>query len=96
VWDAGPPEPDRCENQAVSDPRRRPRRQSWNRSQSDSFGPIKQVGVAVAIGLPLLVVGVLMVSVLIVSLVGVGTSLWILAGVILLGGLLAALSSRIL
>ena len=80
----------------LSERRRRPRRQSWNRSLSDSFGPIKQVGVAVAIGLPLLVVGVLMLAILVVSLVGATTSLWILAGVILLAGLLAALSSRIL
>ena len=80
----------------MSDPPRRPRRQSWNRSQSDSFGPIKQVGVAVAIGLPLLVVGVLMLAILLVSLVGAETSLWILAGAILVGGFAAALSSRIL
>jgi hypothetical protein len=80
----------------VSDPKRRPRRQSWNRSLSDSFGPIKQVGVAVAIGLPLLVVGVLMLAVLVFSLVGATTSLWILAGAILAAGLLAALSGRIL
>jgi hypothetical protein len=80
----------------VSDPKRRPRRQSWNRSLSDSFGPIKQVGVAVAIGLPLLVVGVLMLAVLVVSLVEATTSLWILAGAILAAGLLAALSGRIL
>jgi hypothetical protein len=50
----------------------------------------------VAIGLPLLVVGVLMLAILLVSLVGATTSLWVLAGVILLGGLLAALSSRII
>ena len=80
----------------MSDPKRRPRRQSWNRSLSDSFGPIKQVGVAVAIGLPLLVVGVLMLAVLVVSLVEATTSLWILAGAILAAGLLAALSGRIL
>ena len=80
----------------MSDPKRRPRRQSWNRSLSDSFGPIKQVGVAVAIGLPLLVVGVLMLAVLVFSLVGATTSLWILAGAILAAGLLAALSGRIL
>ena len=74
----------------------RPRRSSWNKSLSDSFGPIKQVGVAVAIGLPLLVVGVLMLAVLVFSLVGATTSLWILAGAILAAGLLAALSGRIL
>jgi hypothetical protein len=76
---------------------RRPRRrQSWNRSQSESFGPIKQVGVAVAIGLPLLVVGVLMLVLLIVSLIEVTTTMWILAAGLLVVGLLAALSGRIL
>jgi hypothetical protein len=72
------------------------RRQSWMRSSSDSFGPIKQVGVSVAMGLPLLVVGVLMVALLIVSLVGTSTSLWLLAAGLLVVGLLAALSHRIL
>jgi uncharacterized membrane protein len=72
-----------------------PRRHSWNRSQSESFGPIKQVGVAVVIGLPLLVVGVLMLALLIVSLVGVTTSLWILAGGLLAAGLLTAVSGRV-
>jgi hypothetical protein len=66
------------------------------KSQSDSFGPIKQVGVAVAIGLPLFVVGVLMLSLLIVSLVGVSTALWILGAGLVVAGLLAALSGRIL
>jgi uncharacterized membrane protein len=72
------------------------RRQSWNRSQSESFGPIKQVGVAVAIGLPLFVIGVLMLVLLIVSLVEVTTTMWILAAGVLVVGLLAALSGRIL
>ena len=76
--------------------RPRRRRQSWMKSQSDSFGPIKQVGVAVSIGLPLIVVGVLMLALLIVSLVGIATSLWILAGGLLAAGLLAALSRRVL
>jgi hypothetical protein len=66
------------------------------KSQSDSFGPIKQVGIAVSIGLPLIVVGVLMLALLIVSLVGIATSLWILAGALLAAGLLAALSRRVL
>jgi hypothetical protein len=79
----------------VSDGPRR-RRKSWLKSQSDSFGPIKQVGIAVSIGLPLLVVGVLMLALLIVSLVGIETSLWILAGVLLLAGLVAALSGRVI
>jgi hypothetical protein len=72
------------------------RRHSWTRSHSDSFGPIKQVGVAVSMGLPLLVVGVLMVVLLIVSIVGTGTSLWVLAAGLVVIGLLAALSHRIL
>ena len=76
--------------------RPRRRRQSWMKSQSDSFGPIKQVGIAVSIGLPLIVVGVLMLALLIVSLVGIATSLWILAGGLLAAGLLAALSRRVL
>ena len=80
----------------MSDPKRRPRRQSWNRSQSDSFGPIKQVGLAVAIGFPLLVVGVLMLALFSVSLVGATTTLWILAAGLVLAGLLAAASGRIL
>lgn len=71
------------------------RRQSWMRSQSDSFGPIKQVGVAVAIGLPLLVAGVLIVVLLITSL-STTTSLWILGAALVLAGLLAALSGRII
>jgi hypothetical protein len=74
---------------------RRPRRHSWNRSQSDSFGPIKQVGVAVAIGLPLLVVGVLMAVLLMVSLVD-GTTLWLIAGGLVVAGLLAAISRRVI
>jgi hypothetical protein len=81
----------------VSDPRRRPRRQSWNRSLSDSgFGPIKQVGVAVAVGFPLLVIGVLMLALLIVSVVGATTTLWLLAGGLAVAGLLAALSGKII
>jgi hypothetical protein len=72
------------------------RRASWNKSYSDSFGPIKQVGVAVSVGVPLLVVGLLFVMVLIFSLVGIGHALWILGAGILLVGLLAALSGRVI
>jgi hypothetical protein len=75
---------------------KRPRRSSWNKSLSDSFGPIKQVGVAVAIGFPLFVVGVLMLAILVVSLVGIETSLWILAGTVTVAGFTAALSGRVL
>jgi hypothetical protein len=79
----------------MSDAPRR-RRQSWNKSLSDSFGPIKQVGVGVSIGFPLLVVGVLMLVLLIVSWVGGTTFLWLLAAGLLAAGLLAAASSRVL
>ena len=79
----------------MSDGARR-RRHSWTKSQSESFGSIKQVGVAVAIGLPLFVIGVLMLALLIVSLVGTTASLWILAAGLVVVGLLAAISSRIL
>jgi hypothetical protein len=80
----------------MSDPKRRPRRQSWNRSSSDSFGPIKQVGVSIAIGFPLLVIGVLMLILLMVSLVGGSTALWLIAGGIFVAGLIAAISGRII
>ena len=72
------------------------RRNSWMKSQSDSFGPIKQVGVAVSIGFPLFVIGVLLAAILMVSLVGVSSSLWLLAIALVLVGLVAALSHRIL
>ena len=66
------------------------------KSQSDSFDSIKQVGVAVAIGIPLLVIGVLFLAILTVSLVGATTALWLLAISLVVGGLLAALSGRVL
>jgi hypothetical protein len=66
-------------------------RQSRRRSAA-GFGPIKQVGVAVSIGFPLLVIGVLTLMVLIVSWVGTDTFVWILAGLIVGIGLLAAAS----
>jgi hypothetical protein len=80
----------------VNDPRRRPRRQSWNRSSSDSFGPIKQVGVSIAIGFPLLVIGILMIILLLVSVVGGSTTLWLIAGGIFVAGFIAAISGRII
>jgi hypothetical protein len=61
-----------------------------------SFGPIKQVGVSVSIGFPLLVVGVLILMLLIASWIGTGTLLWILAAVLVVAGLLAALSRRVI
>jgi hypothetical protein len=91
---ARPPESD--ESKKAARPRPRPRRASWNRSSSDSFGPIKQVGVSISIGFPIFVVGVLFVTILVVSLVGGSTALWLLAGGILLIGLIASLSGRII
>jgi len=66
------------------------------RKSSASFGPIKQVGVAVSIGFPLLVVGVLMLALLIISWVGTTTFLFILAGVLVAAGVLAGASRRVL
>lgn len=75
----------------------RPRRRaSWMKSQSDSFGPIKQVSIAIAIGFPLLVVGVLLLAVLVVAAVGAETSLWMLGGALVILGILAAASGRII
>jgi len=73
-----------------------PRRRRQGRKSAASFGPIKQVGVAVSIGFPLLVIGVLTLAVLIVSWVGTTTFLWILATGVVGAGLLAAVSRRVL
>jgi hypothetical protein len=80
----------------MNEKRRPPRRSSWLRSQSDSFGPIKQVGVAISIGFPLFVVGVIFLTILLVSLVGGTTTLWLVAGGIALAGLILALSGKII
>jgi hypothetical protein len=76
----------------MSQKRRRRRQQSWMRSQSEGFGPIRQVGVAPSIGFPLLMVGVLMLA--IASSTG-GTVEWIAAVALLVGGVLLASSGRI-
>jgi hypothetical protein len=73
------------------------RRNSWNRSLSDSrndgFGRIKSVGVAVAFGLPLIAMG----AFALVAAIGAGGSfLWILAGGLVVVGLVAALSHKII
>ena len=73
-----------------------PRRRRQGRKSSASFGPIKQVGVAVSIGFPLLVIGVLMLALLIISWVGTTTFLFILAAVLVAAGVLAAASRRVL
>jgi hypothetical protein len=64
--------------------------------RSSGFGPIKQVGVGTSIGFPLLVIGVLTLLILIVSLVGTGTLLWIVAGAVAALGVLAAASRWVL
>jgi hypothetical protein len=64
--------------------------------RSSGFGPIKQVGVGTSIGFPLLVIGVLTLAILIVSLVGTGTLLWILAAAVAAVGLLAGASRWVL
>jgi hypothetical protein len=66
------------------------------RKSSASFGPIKQVSLAVSIGFPLLVIGVLMLALLIISWVGTATFLFILAAALVGIGVLAAASRRIL
>jgi hypothetical protein len=62
---------------------------------STGFGGIKQVSVAVSIGFPLLVIGVLMLALLVVSLVGTATFLFILAGGLVVAGVVAAASRRV-
>jgi hypothetical protein len=69
------------------------RKQSWMRSQSDGFKPIKQVGVAASIGFPLLVVGALM---LIMAFAAAGSWMWIASGVVLAVGIVFAASHRII
>ena len=73
----------------MSDTRRRPDR-------SSGFKSVKQVGVAVSIGFPLVVIGVLTLVILLLSWVGTATALWILAGVVLGIGLIGALSGRVI
>ena len=72
--------------------RPRRRRQSWNRSHSDGFGPIKQVGIGASIGFPLMVVGMFMIA---IAYSAGDTYLWILAGGLFVSGLLTAASGRI-
>ena len=69
---------------------------SRKKTGSTSFKPIKQVGVAVSIGFPLMVIGVLTLMAFLVAWVGTATALWILAGVILAVGIVAAMSNRVI
>ena len=64
--------------------------------RSSGFKSVKQVGVAVSIGFPLMVIGVLTLVVFMVSWVGAATTLWIIAGAVLGLGLLGALSRRVI
>jgi len=57
---------------------------------------MKQVGVAVSIGFPLVVIGVLTLVVFLASWVGTGTALWIIAAAVLAFGLVGAASRRVI
>ena len=64
--------------------------------RSSGFKSVKQVGVAVSIGFPLVVIGVLTLAVFLVSWVGTTTALWIIAATVLALGLLGAISRRVI
>jgi Flp pilus assembly protein TadB len=64
--------------------------------RSSGFRSMKQVGVAVSIGFPLVVIGVLTLMVFVVSWVGTATALWIIAAVVLAIGLISSLSGRVI
>ena len=66
------------------------------RKHASSFGSIHQVSVAVSIGFPLMVVGVLMLLIFMISWLGTATFMWVLAGLILALGLMGAASRRII
>jgi hypothetical protein len=74
------------------DARQPKRRRSSTRNRSDGFRPIKQVSYAGSIGFPLIMVGVFIVA---IAYSSGETYLWLLAGGLLVGGLLAAASGRI-
>jgi hypothetical protein len=73
----------------VGEPRR-------TNDRSSGFKSMKQVGVAVSIGFPLMVIGVLTLVILLVSWVGATTALWIIAVAVLALGLLGAMSRRVI
>jgi hypothetical protein len=64
--------------------------------RSSGFRSVKQVGVAVSIGFPLIVIGVLTLVVFLMSWVGTATALWIIAGTVLAIGLISAASRRVI
>jgi hypothetical protein len=59
----------------------------------DGFRPIRQVGVASSLGIPLIGIGVLM---LIIAQASGGILLWVVAGALLLAGFVTGLSSKII
>ena len=63
------------------------------RSSSDGFRPIRQIGVAASIGVPLIGIGVFM---LIIAQAAGGVLLWVLAGVLLVAGFATGLSNKII
>jgi hypothetical protein len=69
------------------------RKRSWERSSSDGFRPIKQVGVAASVGLPLIMSGIFMFA---IAYSAGETLLWVLAGGLLGGGLVAAAMGRVI
>jgi hypothetical protein len=64
--------------------------------RSSGFKSVKQVGVAVSIGFPLVVIGVLTLVVFLVSWVGTTTALWIIAATVLALGLAGSFSRRVI
>jgi hypothetical protein len=63
--------------------------------RSSGFKSVKQVGLAVSIGFPLVVIGVLTLVVFLFTWVGTATALWIIAGAVLAIGLVSAASGRV-
>jgi hypothetical protein len=64
------------------------------RSRSiDGFRPIRQVGIASSLGIPLIAVGAFL---LIIAQAAGGVLLWVLAGTVLVAGFIAGLSSKII
>jgi hypothetical protein len=66
------------------------------KKHASSFGSIHQVSVAVSIGFPLMVVGVLMLMIFMISWLGTAAFMWAVAGLILVLGIMGAASRRII
>jgi hypothetical protein len=75
--------------------RRRPERKPKpRRSSSEGFRPVKQVGVAVSIGFPLMMIGLMILFVTIS--IGGDTPLWFVSGGLILGGVIASMSNSVI